>query len=64
MRVQGDGAEENGESLELGCTIGGLRSMIRAGDVMHVIDMRRWEGDPRSMRHDERRCIHTRARVA
>ncbi len=24
---------------------------------MHVIDMRRWEGDPRSMRHDERRCI-------
>ena len=33
---------------------------------MHVIDMRRWEGDPRSMRHDERRCIrvHARARVA
>ncbi len=29
MRVQGEGDEENGESLELGCTIGGLRSMIQ-----------------------------------
>ncbi len=33
MRVQGEGDEENGESLELGCTVGGLRSMIHGKEM-------------------------------